>query len=150
MLYHIMIVLISSRNACKENTLVPPQYANRFETSALLLSGLCVVHCLGLPLLLAAIPVLANVLALPEAVHFYIVLLALPLSLSVLAYGTCQHKSFIPLAAGAAGLLSMTIALTAIHHSDEIILSSVGAIVVAFAHINNWKRRSRCAADAGI
>ncbi|OAN98754.1 hypothetical protein A8B75_19635 [Sphingomonadales bacterium EhC05] len=129
---------------------MPPQYTNRFETSALLLSGLCIVHCIGLPLLLVAIPALANVLALPETVHFYIVLLALPLSLSVLAYGTCQHRSFIPLAVGAAGLLSMTVALTATYHSDEIILSSIGAIVVAFAHINNWKRRSRCAVDAAI
>ncbi|MEP3782576.1 MerC domain-containing protein [Parasphingorhabdus sp.] len=127
-----------------------PQYTNRFETSALLLSGLCVIHCLGIPLLLAAIPALANVLALPEAVHFYIVLLALPLSLSVLAYGACQHRSVIPLAVGAAGLLSMTVALTAKHHSDEIILSSIGAMIVAFAHINNWKRRSRCAADSGV
>ncbi len=127
-----------------------PQHTNRLETSAVLLSGLCVVHCLGLPLLLAAIPALANVLALPEAVHLYIVLLALPLSLSVLAYGTCQHKSVIPLAVGAAGLLSMTVALTAKYHNDEIILSSIGAIIVAFAHINNWKRRARCVADGGI
>lgn len=150
MLCCIIAFLISSHDACKENTKVPPQYTNRLETSALFLSGLCVVHCLGLPLLLVAIPALANVLALPEVLHFYIVLLALPLSLSVLAYGACQHKSFIPLAVGAGGLLSMAVALTAKYHSDEVILSSIGAIVVAFAHISNWQRRSRCIADSGI
>lgn len=114
------------------------------------MSGLCLVHCIGLPLVLTAIPALSHVLALPEDVHFYVVLLALPLSLSVLIYGSCQHRSFIPLAAGAAGLSSMTVALTVIDHSDEIILSSVGAVIVAIAHINNWKRRSRCAADPGV
>lgn len=125
------------------------RYTNHFETSALLLSGLCVVHCIGFPLLLTAIPALANILELPEVLHFYIVLLTLPISLFVLIYGTSQHKSFIPLAVGVAGLLSMTAALTVENRSDEIILTSIGVIVLAFAHINNWKRRSRCAVSGG-
>ena len=129
---------------------MPPRYTNRLEASALLLSSLCLLHCLGLPLLLVAIPAFANVFALPEAFHFYAILFALPLSLTVLAYGTCQHKSFMPLAVGAAGLLSMIFALTVKYHSDEIMLSSIGTIALAFAHINNWKRRSRCAADSGV
>jgi len=94
--------------------------------------------------------VLANVLELPEVLHFYIVLLTLPVSLFVLVYGTYQHKSFIPLAAGVVGLLSMTAALTVENRIDEIILTSISAIVLAFAHINNWKRRSRCATSEGI
>lgn len=125
-------------------------YTNRFEASALLLSGLCIVHCLVLPLLLVALPAFATVLILPEEFHLYIILLAVPLSLAVLIYGTCQHGSFLPLAFGAAGLLSMTVALTVKYHSGEVILTSIGAIVLACAHINNWLRRSRCAANIDI
>ncbi len=150
MLYHIIFDLVFNPDSCKENSKVPPQYANRLETSALLLSGLCLMHCLGLPLLLAALPALATVLAVPEAVHFYLVITALPLSLTVLAYGSRQHKSFMPLAVGILGLLFMTAALTEKFHSDEIILTVVGAAGLALAHIKNWKRRSRCLANSGI
>jgi len=95
-------------------------------------------------LLLIAIPVLANVQAIPEELHIYIVILTVPLSLTVLSYGSCQHKSFIPLAAGIAGLLSMIAALNVEYPNNEIILSCIGSLVLAFAHINNWKRRLQC------
>ncbi|QTD56887.1 MerC domain-containing protein [Parasphingorhabdus cellanae] len=127
-----------------------PQYANRLESLALLLSGLCLFHCLGLPLLLIAIPALAAVLTVPESVHFYLVITALPLSVIVLVLGRRQHKSFIPLAMGIIGLLFMTAALTEQYRSDEITLTVIGATILALAHIINWKRRSRCAVGSGI
>jgi len=129
---------------------MPPRYSNRFESSALFLSGLCVAHCLVLPLLVVAIPALAVVFELPDSIHVYIVALALPLSLSVLVFGAHQHKSLIPLVAGSLGLLSMTVALAAKHESAEVTLSVIGAVILAVAHISNWRRRSRCVADVAI
>tara|TARA_R110002033_G_scaffold54019_4_gene102388 strand:+ start:4122 stop:4517 length:396 start_codon:yes stop_codon:yes gene_type:complete len=126
-----------------------PQYANRIETSALFLSGLCVVHCLGLPLLFLAMPLLANIFALPEAFHFYLILLALPLSLTSLIYGVRQHRSFMPLAIGTLGLCLMAAALTEKYYNEEVVLTVFGATSLALAHIYNWKRRSRCASNKG-
>jgi MerC mercury resistance protein len=127
-----------------------PQYANRIETSALFLSGLCVVHCLGLPLLFLALPILANAFALPEAFHFYLILLALPLSLTSLIYGARQHKSFMPLAIGALGLLVMAAALTEKYYNEEVLLTVFGATGLALAHIFNWRRRSQCRSNSGL
>ncbi|MEP2990338.1 MAG: MerC domain-containing protein [Parasphingorhabdus sp.] len=127
-----------------------PQYANRLESSALFLSGLCILHCLGLPLLFAALPALSTVLELPEVFHFNLVVTALPLSLTVLAFGMHQHRSLTPLVIGAMGLLSMMAALTEQFHSNEVILTVVGATGLALAHIANWRRRSLCAANSSI
>ncbi|MEP0643767.1 MerC domain-containing protein [Parasphingorhabdus sp.] len=114
------------------------------------LSGLCLLHCLGLPLLLILLPALASFIALPEEFHLFAVLLALPVSLLALAIGARQHKSIVPLAVGIFGLLFLAVALTEKFHSDEIILTVIGASGLLFAHINNWRRRSRCLASGGV
>ncbi|WP_159647205.1 MerC domain-containing protein [Sphingorhabdus sp. 109] len=126
-----------------------PQYANRIETSALFLSGLCVVHCIGLPLLFLVVPVFANVFAFPDAFHAYALLLAVPLSLTSLIYGASQHRSFTPLAIGTFGLLLMAVALSEKYHHAEVILTLLGASSVALAHLSNWRRRTRCAVAPG-
>lgn len=127
-----------------------PLYTNGFESSAMLLSGLCILHCLGTPLLLALLPALSSIIAVPEEFHFYVVLITLPLSLLALAIGAREHKSFMPLALGVFGLIFMTAALTEKFHEHEIILTVIGASALVFAHINNWKRRSRYIANHGI
>ncbi len=128
---------------------MPPHYANRIETSALFLSGLCVVHCIGLPILFVVVPVLADIMALPDAFHAYALVMALPLSLASLIYGARQHRSFAPLAIGTIGLLLMAIALTDKYHQAEVILTMLGATGVILAHISNWKRRTRSAVASG-
>lgn len=127
-----------------------PQYTNRLESSALLLSALCLLHCLALPLALAALPALSAVFRLPEALHLYVLLLALPLSLTALSFGMHSHRSPFPLVVGVFGLMLMGIALDAKNDVDEIILSSMGATILALAHISNWRRRSRCSARDGM
>lgn len=123
---------------------MPPQLTNRLDGSALFLSAICLLHCLALPLVLAALPALSSVFRFPEALHLYAILLALPLSLTALSFGMHRHRSPLPLVAGVLGLMLMGIALDSRNNVDEMILSSIGATILALAHISNWRCRSRC------
>lgn len=56
-------------------------------------SVLCLIHCLVLPALLVALPVLATMLAVPERFHAVAFALALPTSVLAIASGYRRHRA---------------------------------------------------------
>jgi hypothetical protein len=109
-------------------------------------SGLCLAHCLALPLLAALIPALSSVLDLGEGVHVAILAFAIPTSAFALGTGYRFHKEAGPLLLGALGLASMAAGVFfAKGPATETILTVIGSIGLAGAHLRNWRFRSAVA-----
>jgi len=99
----------------------------------------CLVHCLVLPLLIAALPMLGPVLDLPESFHRYALLLAVPASTVALAAGYRRHRAKSPVLPGMAGLALLALGAFAASPPAETALSVAGSLLVAGAHLLNWR-----------
>ncbi|MET0246225.1 MAG: MerC domain-containing protein [Sphingomonas sp.] len=112
------------------------------------LSLTCLIHCLALPLLLAALPVLH----LPESFHGFVLAAAVPVSLFALRSGHRRHGRSIVLGLAITGLSLMALGYAGpVTPRGETFLTVAGSIAVAIAHITNWRmtrRRGACPAPA--
>lgn len=114
------------------------------ERAALGASFLCLVHCAGLPLLLAALPVLSRLIALPHASHLWALCLAVPTSGTALLVGRRRHGAWLPLAAGGIGLALLAAGALLLHDSPyEVPVTIAGTILLVAAHLANWRLRHR-------
>ncbi|NIJ66654.1 hypothetical protein FHR20_003630 [Sphingomonas leidyi] len=114
------------------------------EHAAVGASLLCLVHCAGLPLLLAALPALSQVLAIPEQLHAWLLAFAIPSSALALTAGYRRHDQPEMLALGGAGLALMAAAVFAFAESAaEAPVTIAGSLCLAAAHIGNWRLRHR-------
>jgi hypothetical protein len=103
------------------------------------LSGLCVMHCLATPVLLAlgSSGLLLGMLS-SEWFHY---LMLLPISVLLawsLPGGWCVHQRKAPFALGLAGFLVLIASLFAPHEA-EIALSVSGGLLLISAHLYNRK-----------
>lgn len=132
-----------------------PQLNNRgrryMDTAAVVLSGVCMLHCLALPIALTILPIV-NVTLLDESTfHLIMMVVILPISVVALSIGCRQHKDKLTLVLGSIGLVILTI--TAIFGHDllgltgERIVTSIGGLILAAAHIQNYRccRNDDCA-----
>jgi hypothetical protein len=116
--------------------------ADWIERTALSASLLCLVHCLALPLVLAAFPVLSRVFSLPETIHLWLLAFAAPTSALALVLGRMRHGALLPLLIGGIGVSLLALgALWFIGTSAETPLTVVGSLLLASAHIANWRLR---------
>lgn len=107
---------------------------NRIDIGAMVLSGLCLVHCLALPLLVALIPVGALYGLEDEHFHWLMLTLALPLSVASLSHGFLRHqRRFVPVIGGV-GLALMAWDLLPQIAAHGHGLTVVGVMLVAIAH----------------
>lgn len=103
------------------------------------------IHCLGLPLLLAATPALSGLIDLGESFHVIVLVLAVPTSAFALISGWRRHHAPTPLLCGLTGLALMASAIALTNDEwTETIITVAGSILLASAHIANWSKR-RCA-----
>lgn len=117
------------------------------DGAAALMSSLCLVHCLLLPLALAISPMLAagvadELLHGPVWVHWLLIALAAPVSVYALWRGAEVHHSRYPWLLALMGFVLM--AAGALAHGlgpVEPVLTVLGGLMVAFAHWRNWKAR---------
>lgn len=108
------------------------------DASAIGLSGLCLVHCLALPVLAALTPALAT-WTQAEWIHGAVVAIAVPLS--ALALWRRGQRLVVVLPA-ALGLALLT--LGALHwpsHAFETPITVAGSLALALAHVINWRGR---------
>jgi hypothetical protein len=102
----------------------------------------CLIHCLALPLLLTATPVLAVSIPLPASFHVVALLLAIPATGGALYAGYRRHRLALPMVAGGAGLVLLTVAALSFHgHPLETVLTVIGSLAIAGAHAANWRFR---------
>lgn len=118
------------------------------DRAALTGSAVCMVHCLALPLLIAVAPASSAVLAIPESFHRWILLLAVPMAIVALIAGHARHAGKWPILVGGLGLALMGIGAFLVPEGlAETAITVVGSVLVAGAHIGNWRlRRSSSAA----
>lgn len=111
---------------------------------ALCASSLCTLHCLGLPLLFALLPAFASRIDPGESFHLVMLALAAPTSLFALVQGKRRHGGLAPLLPGIAGLALMSIGALAAHGAlAETLWTVAGSLLLAGAHILNWRRGLR-------
>lgn len=116
------------------------QSGSWLDWAAVSASGLCLLHCLALPLLLVALPSLGGAFA-GSATHWILLAFALPVSLWVLTRDPWP-EGLVPLALGVAGLTLMTFGVAFYEGlATERVLTVAGVSLVAAAHIVRWRRR---------
>lgn len=112
------------------------------ERAAVGASALCLIHCIGLPLLLAALPALSSLLAVPERFHVWVLAFAVPSSTLALFTGWHHHRRAYPLMIGTTGLILLaTGALLLLGGRWETPVTIMGSLCLAYAHIANWRLR---------
>lgn len=112
------------------------------ERLAVTASAVCLLHCIALPLLFAALPTLALIIAIPESFHVWVLGLAIPTSGIALLLGIRDHRSILPLIVGCTGLGLLAVgALILLGGRFETAVTIAGGITLAAAHILNWWRR---------
>lgn len=110
-------------------------------------SLLCLVHCLALPILIAALPVLAQAFDLGEGFHLLILAAAIPTSAIALAAGHRRHGALVPVLVGVVGLVLMAAGAVFVSRAAaETALTVAGSLLLAGAHIANWRLRTRATA----
>jgi hypothetical protein len=109
------------------------------DGAAVGLSALCLIHCLALPLVVAGLPFLAQFAE--GHLHAQMLVVVLPLSIVALALGFRHHRNGRIVAAGAAGMLLLTVGATVAHENlglaADRAFTIVGALILAAAHFYN-------------
>ena len=109
------------------------------DSIAISASFACLVHCLALPLLIAALPSIAEILNIPESFHMAMVVIAVPTSMLALGNGYRKHGTIFPIAIGVMGLCFMTVgAFWSVSKPFETALTVMGSVMLALAHVGNW------------
>lgn len=113
------------------------------DRAALGASFLCLVHCLALPLVLAALPALARLLPIPQSFHVWVLAFAIPTSAAALLSGRRRYNASWPLVLGLVGLVLLAVgSLWFGETSAETPVTVLGSLTLATAHIANWRLRS--------
>ena len=113
---------------------------------ALSCSAACLIHCLALPLVVAALPALSTMLDVPEAFHRWVRLLAAPAAALALAQGRRRHGRGWPLVVGAGGVALLVVAALVMPEGwGETATTVAGSLLLGWAHLANWRLRRRCA-----
>lgn len=110
--------------------------ARLLDGSAIGLSGLCLLHCLALPVAAGFAPLL-GVWSEAEWVHMAFVALAAPLSVSALVLARPRSLAAITLAATGLGLLVAAL----FFHEAETLMTVAGGLTLATGHLVNWRAR---------
>jgi hypothetical protein len=113
----------------------------RLDRAAILLSSLCVVHCIATVALAATVATAGAALANP-AWHETGFALAMLIGALALGRGFRLHRDLRPLLVGAGGLALMALGLTMPHGAAEIGCTVAGVLALALAHRWNMGRHS--------
>ncbi|OYU36341.1 MerC domain-containing protein [Novosphingobium sp. PASSN1] len=122
--------------------LFPASARGRFDRLGVLISGLCMVHCLA-GLFLIGVLGLGGGALLNPAIHRFGLVAAFIVGMVTIGTGALRHGHRLPLALGTTGLALMAAAIASDHGTAEALLTICGVVLVASAHIVNL-RRSGC------
>ena len=108
------------------------------DGAAVSLSGLCMLHCLALPLVISALPMTFHGLQ-SEIVHQVLVILAVPLAMSAAWAARGQRLSGFTIGLLLAGAVSLALgAFAEPLHDYETLLTVMGAGLLSAGHISRW------------
>ena len=108
------------------------------------LSGLCLVHCLMLPLLVASLPWL-DMLVEDERIHLAFAAATVPVALIAFVPGFLRHHRQSVLAAGLGGALLLLLgAVGNVSHQFEHWFTVCGGVLLVSGHYLNFRLGSKC------
>ena len=126
-----------------------PNKTNWLDGAAVVLSALCLVHCLALPLIVIGVPFLAQFAE--GHLHLQMLVVVLPLSTLALGIGYRRHRNSRILIAGIVGMLLLIIGATVAHAQLGLIADRAfticGSLTLATAHYFN-SLRAQVACDS--
>lgn len=103
---------------------------------AMVLSGLCLVHCLATAIVFATLSTVGGMFGNP-IIHEAGLALAIALGIVALGNGIMRHGRFLPPSIGALGIGAMTAALTLPHGGSEMVATMLGVVLLATGHFLN-------------
>jgi hypothetical protein len=111
------------------------------------LSGLCLVHCLALPVLALAAPAALGLERYHWEAHVAFLVIAVTLTFFAFApgklHGQALRRSKRAMTLAGIGLAFMLSALVGPLHHYETLLTTIGVLALAAAHMLNWRLRAR-------
>ena len=112
-----------------------------FDKIAVGLSGLCLLHCLLLPFVVAVLPFLGQFD--DDHLHAEMLIFVIPVSVVALAVGFRRHGRVRVILAGTAGLTILTLGAFIVHDlyglfADRMMTVS-GSMVLAYTHYQNFR-----------
>ena len=120
------------------------------DKTAISLSLICVAHCLFMPSFLVLLSSYISFSYDNELVHYLVLALAIPLSLYALITGVRNHKTYSYFLLGLLGLLCLIFAISLgvqiWGELGEKSFTTIGALLVAFSHLKNYRlcRQTDC------
>jgi hypothetical protein len=120
--------------------------AAMLDRAAVMLSGLCLLHCLALPFLLVAMPALSELSG--GHLHAQMLVVAIPVSAFALMAGFRRHANRYVLIFGMLGMLLLVAGGTLAHSyyglAADRTLTIAGALVLAVTHYFNSRLVRHC------
>ena len=116
------------------------------DNMAVALSGICLVHCLTLPVLIALLPFMSQFAE--GHLHVQMLLVVLPVSIMAFSLGFRRHRIKSVIIWGSIGLLLLVPGATVVHDSFGLVadrtVTICAALILAFAHFfnNRFSRHS--------
>ena len=116
-----------------------PEPRTGLDRAAVVLSGVCLVHCMAVPLSILMGPLLGQWLQTTETqVHWVLFGLAVPISAIALTRGYRRHHSLLTMMLGFAGLALMLIGVSHwFGEAWEVVLTVIGVTGLLIAHLRN-------------
>ncbi|WP_298289108.1 MerC domain-containing protein [Novosphingobium sp.] len=118
-----------------------PSFRARLDRFGVILSGLCLIHCVAGVFLVGVLGIGGGVLLDPDW-HRWGLALALVIGALTIGLGALRHGRFLPLMVGSTGLALMGGALAVGHGDEEVVLTVIGVVLVAAAHLINIRTNS--------
>ena len=117
--------------------------SKRLDQIAIVLSAVCVVHCLAVPLGLAVLPVVAALFGAETHFHSVILWVAIPTSLIAFWLGLRVHHKLGVVLLGLAGLAGITASGLLGHDTWPVAIETAASVgssaVLAIAHLLNYR-----------
>ncbi|MEW6993559.1 MerC domain-containing protein [Colwelliaceae bacterium MEBiC 14330] len=110
---------------------------------AIFTSSLCIAHCLLFPVLAIIVPGFLALGLNSENFHFWMIITTIPVSLYALTIGFKKHARRPIILIGLLGLCCLLLAFflggSILGEIGEKALTTIGALLVSYAHIKNFK-----------
>ncbi|WP_420384397.1 MerC domain-containing protein [Novosphingobium sp.] len=120
-----------------------PHNRRLLDRFGIVLSGLCMVHCMA-GLVLIGVLGLGGGLLLDPAIHRVGLVLAVTIGAVTIGANALRHGHRLPLALGCCGLAMMAVAIASDHGMREAVLTIGGVALLASAHVVNLRRAPVC------
>ncbi len=120
-----------------------PETQGALDVLGVFFSGLCLVHCLALPLALTLLPLTAASMFVDPRFHLWMLVGVVPVSALALFVNVRRRRAYRTAAVGLLGVVLIAFAALAhfygeLSESYETALTVIGASLLAAAHLRNF------------